>query len=226
MVQNSGNYSIELPMEEPNNLQRKLKSIVQEFNMRITVLLLILLKVNTLSAQNITAEQLSNAALELTKQKVEYYPGYIRIAYPNGDVPANKGVCTDVIIRAYRKLGIDLQKEVHEDMAKNFHLYQKNWGLKKPDTNIDHRRVPNLMVYFKRFGMVKSITQNPNDYKPGDIVCWNLSGGITHIGIVVNKRTTDGNRYLIVHNIGAGQVLEDCLFSFKIIGHYTYGIAP
>ncbi len=213
-------------MEEPNNLQRKLKSIVQEFNMRITVLLLILLKVNTLSAQNITAEQLSNAALELTKQKVEYYPGYIRIAYPNGDVPANKGVCTDVIIRAYRKLGIDLQKEVHEDMAKNFHLYQKNWGLKKPDTNIDHRRVPNLMVYFKRFGMVKSITQNPNDYKPGDIVCWNLSGGITHIGIVVNKRTTDGNRYLIVHNIGAGQVLEDCLFSFKIIGHYTYGIAP
>ncbi|HOZ13769.1 MAG TPA: DUF1287 domain-containing protein [Tenuifilaceae bacterium] len=194
--------------------------------MRITVLLLILLKVNTLSAQNITAEQLSNAALELTKQKVEYYPGYIRIAYPNGDVPANKGVCTDVIIRAYRKLGIDLQKEVHEDMAKNFHLYQKNWGLKKPDTNIDHRRVPNLMVYFKRFGMVKSITQNPNDYKPGDIVCWNLSGGITHIGIVVNKRTTDGNRYLIVHNIGAGQVLEDCLFSFKIIGHYTYGIAP
>lgn len=212
-------------MEEPNNLQRKLKSIVQEFNMRITVILLILLKVNTLSAQNISAEQLSNAALELTKQKVEYYPGYIRIAYPNGDVPANKGVCTDVIIRAYRKLGIDLQKEVHEDMVKNFHLYPKNWGLKKPDTNIDHRRVPNLMVYFKRFGMVKPITQNPNDYKPGDIVCWNLGGGITHIGIVVNKRTTDGNRYLIVHNIGAGQVLEDCLFSFRIIGHYTYEIA-
>ena len=193
--------------------------------MRITVILLILLKVNTLSAQNISAEQLSNAALELTKQKVEYYPGYIRIAYPNGDVPANKGVCTDVIIRAYRKLGIDLQKEVHEDMVKNFHLYPKNWGLKKPDTNIDHRRVPNLMVYFKRFGMVKPITQNPNDYKPGDIVCWNLGGGITHIGIVVNKRTTDGNRYLIVHNIGAGQVLEDCLFSFRIIGHYTYEIA-
>lgn len=213
-------------MEEPNNLQRKLKSIAQEFNMRITVLLLILLKVNTLFSQNISAEQLSNAALELTQHKVEYYPGYIRIAYPNGDVPANKGVCTDVIIRAYRKLGIDLQKEVHEDMVKKFHLYPKNWGLKKPDTNIDHRRVPNLMVYFKRFGMVKPITQNPNDYKPGDIVCWNLGGGITHIGIVVNKRTTDGNRYLIVHNIGAGQVLEDCLFSFKIIGHYTYLIAP
>jgi uncharacterized protein YijF (DUF1287 family) len=203
-------------------LQKKLKSIAQEFNMRITVLLLILLKVNTLFSQNISAEQLSNAALELTQQKVEYYPGYIRIAYPNGDVPANKGVCTDVIIRAYRKLGIDLQKEVHEDMVKNFHLYPKNWGLKKPDTNIDHRRVPNLMVYFKRFGMVKPITQNPNDYKPGDIVCWNLGGGITHIGIVVNKRTIDGNRYLILHNIGAGQVLEDCLFSFEIIGHYSY----
>jgi len=190
--------------------------------MRITILLFILLKVNTLFAQNITAEQLSNAALELTKQKVEYYPGYIRIAYPNGDVPPNKGVCTDVIIRAYRKLGIDLQKEVHEDMVKNFHLYPKNWGLKKTDTNIDHRRVPNLMVYFKRFGLVKPITQDPNDYKPGDIVCWNLGGGITHIGIVVIKKSADGKRYLIVHNIGAGQVLEDCLFNFKVIGHYFY----
>lgn len=194
--------------------------------MRISLILLLLIKVNILFAQNNSAEQLSNAALELTQQRVEYYPGYIRIAYPNGDVPANKGVCTDVIIRAYRKLGIDLQKEVHEDMSKNFHLYPKNWGLKKPDTNIDHRRVPNLMVYFKRFGNVKPITQNPNDYKPGDIVCWNLGGGITHIGIVVNEKTTDGNRFLIVHNIGAGQVLEDCLFSFKIIGHYTYQIAP
>ncbi len=194
--------------------------------MHITILLFILLKVNTLFAQNITPEQLSNAALELTKQKVEYYPGYIRIAYPNGDVPPNKGVCTDVIIRAYRKLGIDLQKEVHEDMEKNFHLYPTNWGLKKTDTNIDHRRVPNLMVYFKRFGKVKPITQNPNDYKPSDIVCWNLGGGITHIGIVVNKKSADGLRYLIVHNIGAGQVLEDCLFSFKIIGHYTYLITP
>jgi len=194
--------------------------------MRITILLFILLNVNNLFAQNIIAEQLSNAAIELTKQKVEYYPGYIRIAYPNGDVPPNKGVCTDVIIRAYRKLGIDLQKEVHEDMVKNFHLYPKNWGLKKTDTNIDHRRVPNLMVYFKRFGLVKPITQDPNDYKPGDIVCWNLGGGITHIGIVVNKKSADGLRYLIVHNIGAGQVLEDCLFSFKIIGHYTYLITP
>jgi len=194
--------------------------------MRITTLLFILLKFNTLFAQNITAEQLSNVTIELTKQNVEYYPGYIRIAYPNGDVPPNKGVCTDVIIRAYRKLGIDLQKEVHEDMEKNFHLYPTNWGLKKTDTNIDHRRVPNLMVYFKRFGKVKPITQNPNDYKPSDIVCWNLGGGITHIGIVVNKKSADGLRYLIVHNIGAGQVLEDCLFSFKIIGHYTYLITP
>jgi hypothetical protein len=173
--------------------------------------------------QNITPDKLSDAALELTLQKVEYYPRYVNIDYPNGDIPADKGVCTDVVIRAYRKLGIDLQKEVHEDMAKNFHLYPKNWGLKKPDTNIDHRRVPNLMVFFKRFGTLKPITQNPNEYKPGDIVCWNLGGGITHIGIVVNKKSMSGNRYLIVHNIGAGQVLEDWLFSFQIIGHYTYG---
>lgn len=190
---------------------------------RILTLILLLLSVLAFG-QNISPNKLSDAALELTLQKVEYYPKYVRIDYPNGDIPANKGVCTDVVIRAYRKLGIDLQKEVHEDMVRNFHLYPKNWGLKKPDTNIDHRRVPNLMVFFKRFGVVKPITENPNDYKPGDIVCWNLGGGITHIGIVVNKKSTNGDRYLIVHNIGAGQVLEDCLFSFQIIGHYTYGI--
>jgi uncharacterized protein YijF (DUF1287 family) len=164
----------------------------------------------------------ADSTLVLTKQKVQYDPSYFRIPYPNGDVPENKGVCTDVIIRAYRKLGIDLQKEVHEDMKANFSKYPKIWGMKTTDTNIDHRRVPNLMTFFARHGTVKATTSNPEDYRPGDIVCWNLGGGINHIGIVVNKKSTDGKRYLIVHNIGRGQVLEDCLFRFTIIGHYQY----
>lgn len=165
---------------------------------------------------------LYEAALSLTAQHVKYDPGYFAIAYPNGDVPDDKGVCTDVIIRAYRKLGIDLQKEVHEDMVRNFDKYPKLWGLKTTDKNIDHRRVPNLMAFFKRKGTVLPITRNADDYKPGDIVAWNLGGNITHIGIVVNRKAKDGTRNLIVHNIGAGQVLEDCLFKFKIIGHYRY----
>ena len=165
---------------------------------------------------------LYEAAMNLTAQHVKYDPGYFAIAYPNGDVPADKGVCTDVIIRAYRKLGIDLQKEVHEDMVRNFDKYPKLWGLKTTDKNIDHRRVPNLMTFFKRKGTWLPITSNADDYKPGDIVAWNLGGSITHIGIVVNRKTKHGTRNLIVHNIGAGQVLEDCLFKFKIIGHYRY----
>ncbi len=166
--------------------------------------------------------KLSDAANELTKQTVTYDPSYFNISYPNGDVPSGKGVCSDVIIRAYRKLGIDLQKEVHEDMASNFAKYPKKWGLTHTDKNIDHRRVPNLMVFFTRHGQVKAITDNPKDYLPGEIVCWNLGGGITHIGLVVNKKSADSKRYLMVHNIGGGQVLADCLFEYKIIGHYKY----
>ncbi|WP_439131812.1 DUF1287 domain-containing protein [Polaribacter sp.] len=167
-------------------------------------------------------DKLSSAALELTKDEVVYDPSYFAIAYPNGDVPQGKGVCTDVIIRAYRKIGIDLQKEVHLDMKQNFNLYPKIWGLKKTDKNIDHRRVPNLMTFLSRKGLVKPISKNPKDYIPGDIVCWSLGGAITHTGIVVNKKSKDNSRYLIVHNIGAGQVIDNCLFSFKIIGHYRY----
>jgi hypothetical protein len=166
--------------------------------------------------------QLADSAYTLTKQSVQYDPSYFTISYPNGDVPSGKGVCTDVVIRAYRKLGIDLQQLVHEDMRTNFHLYPKTWGHSKPDKNIDHRRVPNLMTYFSRFGKVKPLSKVASDYLPGDIVCWNLGGSITHIGLVSNKKTTDGLRYLIIHNIGAGQVIEDCLFSYKIIGHYSY----
>lgn len=168
--------------------------------------------------------KLSLVALELTKEKVVYDPSYFSISYPNGEIPKGKGVCTDVIIRAYRKIGVDLQKEVHEDMKTNFSKYPKLWGLKSTDKNIDHRRVPNLMTYFKRQQAEKIISKNPKDYLPGDIVAWNLGGAITHIGIVVHKKSLDKKRNLIVHNIGSGQVLEDCLFSYKIIGHYRFRI--
>jgi len=167
-------------------------------------------------------QQISVCSLEIIDDTVVYDPSYFSISYPNGDVPEGKGVCTDVVIRTYRKMGIDLQKEVHEDMKQNFNLYPKIWGLKRTDTNIDHRRVPNLMTFFKRHQAEKPITTNPNDYQPGDIVCWNLGGAITHIGIVVHKKSTDGKRNLIVHNIGSGQVVEDVLFAYTIIGHYRY----
>ena len=170
----------------------------------------------------IITSDLSSCAEELTTYNVVYDPSYFSIDYPNGDVPSDKGVCTDVVIRAYRKLGVDLQKEVHEDMRSNFNLYPKIWGLKSTDKNIDHRRVPNLMTYFSRKGIEKPISNNAKDYVPGDIVCWNLGGAITHIGIVINKKSNDNKRNLIVHNIGSGQVIQDCLFDYKIIGHYTY----
>lgn len=166
--------------------------------------------------------RLSTAAIALTEQQVTYDPGYFAMAYPNGDVPADRGVCTDVVIRAYRVLGIDLQKEVHEDMAAHFAAYPKRWGLTRTDTNIDHRRVPNLMTFFGRKGTVLPITGAAADYRPGDIVCWDLGSGITHIGLVVNRRAEGEERPLIVHNIGAGQVLADGLFAFAIIGHYRY----
>lgn len=175
-----------------------------------------------ISAQDQFALKLSDAAMELTKQKVIYDPSYCKMAYPNGDVPSDRGVCSDVVIRAYRKLGIDLQKEIHEDIKANFAHYPRNWGLTKPDKNIDHRRVPNMMVFFRRKGTELVTSNSAKDYSAGDIVCWNLGGGITHIGMVVNKKSADGERNLIVHNIGAGQVLEDCLFKFKIIGHFRY----
>lgn len=167
-------------------------------------------------------EKLADSAYTLTFVQVKYDPAYEVIPYPNGDVAQNKGVCTDVVIRAYRKMGIDLQKEVHEDMKANFNLYPKNWGLSKPDKNIDHRRVPNLMKFFSRKGKQLDITDKAEDYKPGHIVCWNLGGGTTHIGIVSNFRNKSKTRFQIVHNIGWGQVLEDCLFSYTIIGHYQY----
>ena len=172
--------------------------------------------------QNLFYKRLIAAALERTSHTVTYDPVYVSIPYPNGDVPDNKGVCTDVVVRAYRKAGIDLQKEVHEDMKKHFHLYPNRWGLKQPDPNIDHRRVHNLMTYFKRKGAALPVTRNPQNYTPGDIVVWKNKKGWAHIGIVINRTSTDGKRPLIVHNICRGPEIEDFLFRWEIIGHYRY----
>ncbi len=158
---------------------------------------------------------------------VRYDGSYLKIGYPLGDVPAHIGVCTDVVIRSFRGLGIDLQQRVHEDMKRNFRSYPTKWKLSKPDTNIDHRRVPNLMTYFKRAGASLKITDNPFDYFAGNIVAWDISQGkgkgLVHIGIVSNYVSEVTGNPLIVHNIGAGPQMNDMLFDFKIIGHYKYG---
>ncbi len=169
-----------------------------------------------------TLKMLIDAALEQTHTTRGYDPSYVKLAYPNGDVPIETGVCSDVVIRAFRKVGIDLQKSVHEDMARNFAEYPNKWGLKRPDTNIDHRRVPNLMTYFKRQSKAVAITSNAKDYLPGDIVAWDLGGGITHIGIMTNLLSDDGKTCSVIHNIGAGARVENVLFNWKIIGHYRY----
>ncbi len=192
--------------------------------MKISILLLLTMPFS--SAQAITSEQnkkLVEYAADLPRV-VFYDSDYRKIDYPMGDVPAYKGVCSDVIIRSYRGIDIDLQKLLHEDIKANFSAYpsKRMWGLNKPDTNIDHRRVPNLEVFFTRKGKVKPITKNAEDYVPGDIVSWRLDNGRPHIGIVINKKSGDNQRYLVMHNIGFGQVAEDVLFSWKITGHFTY----
>jgi len=167
--------------------------------------------------------RLVEAALERTKSSVRYDGSYHAIDYPNGDVPANIGVCTDVVIRSYRGLNIDLQKLVHEDMKDNFSKYpsKRIWGLKTTDKNIDHRRVPNLRTFFTRHGEKLSVTNKASDYLPGDIVSWMLPGNLPHIGIVSDQKNSN-NVPLIVHNIGFGPKLDDMLFAYKITGHYRY----
>jgi uncharacterized protein YijF (DUF1287 family) len=161
-------------------------------------------------------------AIEQTQYTLTYDPSYVKIDYPGGDLPLDKGVCADVIVRAFRKGGVDLQKEVHEDMRRSFSAYPNKWGLRKPDTNIDHRRVPNLMTYFKRAQKALAITDDARDYLPGDVVAWELDNGLLHIGIVTNRKSQGGQNFSIVHNIGEGAKLEDVLFSWRIIGHYRY----
>ena len=165
-----------------------------------------------------------SAALERTNHNVQYNGAYQVINYPGGDVPHNIGVCTDVVIRTYRAIGTDLQVLVHEDMSKNFKSYPSSriWGLKRPDKNIDHRRVPNLQAFLKRHGVILKISNNFSSYKAGDLVTWMLPGNLPHIGIVTNRKSKSTGNPMIVHNIGAGPKLEDMLFSYKITGHYRY----
>ena len=172
------------------------------------------------------AKSLSNAAVGRTRSRVRYDGKYVKIRYPWGDVPSNIGVCTDVVIRSYRRVGIDLQKEVHEDMANGgFYDYPnvRKWGLSAPDRNIDHRRVYNLQAFFRRHGAQLPITHNPTHYKPGDLVTWMVGPNLPHIGVVVEQRSTvDPRRHMIVHNIAHGPQMEDILFRFRITGHYRY----
>ena len=151
-----------------------------------------------------------------------YDGSYRNIAYPNGDVPSQVGVCTDVIIRAYRHAGVDLQVLVHEDMKAHFSTYPQNWGLRRPDSNIDHRRVPNLATFFTRRGGKLAVTRKGADYQPGDIVTWRLSSGVPHIGLVSDVRIPNTDRYLVVHNIGWGAQIEDVLFAYALTGHYRW----
>ncbi len=175
---------------------------------------------------SVKAVKIVSAARLRTRTRVRYDPKYIALSYPGGDVPDDTGVCTDVIIRSYRTaLAFDLQKAVHEDMGQNFSAYPKNWGLKRPDKNIDHRRVPNLEAFFTRRGAAVNITDSPTDYKPGDIVSWRLGGRLPHIGIVTDKKTRGGTP-LIVHNIGAGPVEDDILFAETIVGHFRFQPEP
>jgi uncharacterized protein len=176
------------------------------------------------ASHQVFTRRLVAAAIERTHHPVRYVSAYVRIPYPNGDVPADTGVCTDEVIRSYRAVGVDLQKEVHEDMAKNFAAYpnKRRWGLAHPDANIDHRRVPNLMVFFQRNGETLSITSRADGYAPGDLVTWDLGGDVPHIGIVVDRKSRSSGRYMVVHNIGEGPKMEDVLFNWKITGHYRY----
>jgi len=174
------------------------------------------------TAHSLTQSKLEAAALERVGQTMIYDGSYQKLKYPMGDVENNRGVCTDVVIRSFRKLGIDLQQLVHEDMQQNFSSYPNNWGLDKPDKNIDHRRVPNLRRFFERHAKSFEITNDPKDYKVGDIVSWKLLNNAPHIGMVISHYSYDGKRPLIVHNIGAGTVVEDVLFDYEITGHYQY----
>jgi uncharacterized protein YijF (DUF1287 family) len=171
-------------------------------------------------------DELAAAALARTRFDITYDGAYRAIDYPGGDVPANTGVCTDVVIRALRALGTDLQRLVHEDMTEHFDLYPSTWGLTRPDSNIDHRRVPNLEVFFRRHGIALPIARLAEDHRPGDIVSWRLPNGRPHIGVVGPEKVPGTQRYYVVHNIGAGPQSEDVLLAFDPVGHFRYRRAP
>ena len=166
--------------------------------------------------------RLVDAAIERTSHSVTYDGGYRRIPYPGGDVPDDIGVCTDLVVRSYRSVGVDLQRRVHEDMTADFGAYPDSWGLSGPDPSIDHRRVPNLQTFFRRQDALLPVTDDPDDYRPGDVVTWMLPGNLPHIGLVTDRASADGRRLLVVHNIGNGPEIEDVLFGFPVTGHYRY----
>ncbi|MGC4072634.1 MAG: DUF1287 domain-containing protein [Nibricoccus sp.] len=170
-------------------------------------------------SQEAVGAKIAGAARSQIGVTTQYDPKYVSLKYPGGDVPIGTGVCSDVVVRAVRGVGLDLQKEVHEDMTAHFGDYPHKWGLKKPDRNIDHRRVPNLMTYFRRkhVGMDEKLAV-ATTYAPGDIVAWDLGGGLLHIGVVSDRKA--GDVPLIIHNIGAGAQEEDVLFRYRVIGHY------
>ena len=190
--------------------------------MRILLALLLTISLTPTAYAASKAEAIVTAAHERTTAEVRYDPKYVKLTYPGGDVPADTGVCTDVIIRTYRAaFGFDFQKAIHEDMRVNFKAYPQNWGLKRPDKNIDHRRVPNIEKYLTRKGAALRISKNPDDYQPGDIVSWRLGGSLPHIGIVSENKSEWGTP-LIIHNVGAGSVEDDLLFNTKINGHFRF----
>jgi uncharacterized protein YijF (DUF1287 family) len=171
------------------------------------------------------SQVIENAIWQTSVTKI-YDPSYVIINYPDGDIPMERGVCCDVIVRAFRSVGIDLQKEIHNDMENAFDRYPQIWGLNKPDTNIDHRRVPNIMTYLQRQKKVVPVSRQGKDYKPGDIVTWKIPGNLDHIGVVTNIPVENSDRFKVVHNIGSGAQLEDVLFEFEITGHYRYFFNP
>lgn len=181
---------------------------------------LVLLLLAASPARADPASDLVAAARAQVGETLFYDPSYQRIAYPLGDVPRDRGVCSDVVIRAFRALGIDLQAEVHRDMARHFAAYPRNWGLSAPDPNIDHRRVPNLATWFTRRGDALAVATDPADYRPGDVVAWSLDSGRPHIGIVTDRRSADGQRPFVIHNIGGGAQEEDVLLDWRITGHF------
>jgi len=174
------------------------------------------------AAETAPGVRVVQSAIEQTQYTRFYDPSYVRIPYPGGDVPLERGVCTDVIIRAFRAAGVDLQKEIYVDMAANYVEYPPKWGQRRPDRSIDHRRVPNLMTFFERKGKSLAISNDPASYLPGDVVAWDLGRGILHVGIVTDVKSGDGLRRLLVHNLGSGAKIEDILQSWKIMGHYRY----
>ncbi len=165
---------------------------------------------------------LVNGAFEQTTYTNRYDPAYVQLDYPGGDVPRERGVCTDVIVRAFRKVGVDLQKEMHEDMKADFSAYPTKWGLTAPDPNIDHRRVDNQMTFFERRGKAVGKSADAADYLPGDVVAWRFENGLLHTGIVSDRVSRFSGNRMIVHNVGAGARVQDVLFRWKIIGHYRW----